>query len=83
MTRPTETLLTPRLLAAASDFATGLGLGVPTACRSELSRDDLVQNVEVGLDPEHLGVQLDVAVGGTVCLEKRGLDVSHEPSPPL
>ena len=54
-------LLLERLLAATADFCTGLGALRARATGGELSGDNLVHDGHVGLDAEHVGVELERA----------------------
>lgn len=79
MTGATEALLAPWLAPTATHLASSLRRGGSRSGSSELRRDDLMEDVEVGLNSKYFGVQLDVTAGGAICLEERSLDVNHEP----
>jgi hypothetical protein len=82
MTGTAETFLTPRLAAATTHLGTGLGRGGAGTSGCKLCSDYLMEDMEIGLDPKHLVVQLDVTAGGAIGLEERSLHLSHASSPP-
>jgi hypothetical protein len=66
VTGAAETLLTPWLATTSTDLASGLRAGVAPTGGGQLGRHHLMENVQIGLDPEHLGIEGDVSTGGAV-----------------
>jgi hypothetical protein len=66
LTSPSQALLTPWLASTTAHFTTGLGGRGAGSGTGQLGGDHLMENGEIGLDPEDLGVELHFALGRAI-----------------
>jgi hypothetical protein len=66
LTRPAEALLAPRFATSTAYFSPGLRRSGAATTRRQLRSDHLVENCHVRLDPKYIGVEGDIAFGGSI-----------------